>query len=135
MNTTSAAMHPASANTSACTGDGPAVLSPSIVMEVVAETAWNLRSPSQVRSATTGGLATATALELAGRAVLRDAGRSWPLRPGGAGTQRRQASQDEPARRQQHEHVCQHVTERAVRPPRLRRFVNRAAVGAEETLF
>jgi hypothetical protein len=30
------------------------------VMDALPETAWNLRSPSQVRSATTGGFATPT---------------------------------------------------------------------------
>src|SRR5580765_825017 len=138
MNTRSAAMHPASENTSAWTGEGPAALSPSIVMDALPETAWNLRSPCQVRSATTGGFATPTPQELAHRAVLGDAGRPRSLRrattgSGGAttrsgrattGSRRRQAAKREPAERQEHERVRQHVAEYAVRPPRFRRLVN-----------
>ena len=56
MKTTSVAMQPASAKASACTGEGPAALSPSIVIAVAPDTPANFRSPIQVRSATVGGL-------------------------------------------------------------------------------
>ena len=53
---TSVATQPARAQASACTGEGPAALSPSNVVDVAPETPANLRSPIQVRSATIGGL-------------------------------------------------------------------------------
>ena len=69
-------MQPASANARACTGEGPAALSPSIVMEVTPETPENCRPPIHVRSATVGGLLTSGILPDFGPHDARGLGRS-----------------------------------------------------------
>src|SRR4051812_127597 len=111
-------MQPASANARACTGEGPATLSPSMVMEVTPETPENCRPPIHVRSATVGGLLTS--------GILPD----FRSRDGGAGrSQLRTAACDEqPAERQDDEHVRQCMTENAVGSPRFGGRVNELAV-------
>src|SRR5262245_59961607 len=123
--TTSVARQAARANASACTGEGPAELLPSIVMEVEPETPENFRSPIQVRSATVGGL-------LTGR-ILPDFGSRGSSGSSGArslsGSELTAAPrEEEPPERQDDEHVGQRVAEDAVGAPRLRRGVDEFAV-------
>src|SRR5581483_2395194 len=99
--TTSMLMQPASAAASAPTGDGPSTPALSSVKDAVWIVAENLSAPSHVRSAIVGGLLT---LE---------------HRP-----TRERRLQQQPRDRQNDEQVRQHVTERAVRAPRLRARVD-----------
>src|SRR4051795_3560127 len=55
---TSMVMQPASANASACTGDGPATPALSSVIDAGPLVPERIRLPVQVRSTTVGGLAT-----------------------------------------------------------------------------
>src|SRR4030095_1852368 len=57
MSTTSADMQPASPKTSICTGEGPALLSPSTTVVIRALVASKRSASVQTRSATTGGFA------------------------------------------------------------------------------
>src|SRR6185295_5038146 len=128
ISTTSAAMQAASPIAAHCTGEMPALPSPSTTTALPSLNAPKRRSPDHTSSATSGGLASAIR-----RASARGGGaRRLPGLLRGAA---RQALEREPRRGQQHERVGQRVSERAVGTPRLGRFMNRLAERPDHVLL
>src|SRR5438105_8192877 len=110
-------MHPASANTSAWTGEGPSVLLPSMVMPVAPDVPLNLRSPVHVRSATTGGFIR-----------TRDTWLCCGTFDGLVRLERRgQTFDKQPADWKNHKQIRQQVAESAVGTPRFGRLVDHRA--------
>src|SRR5687768_6423719 len=115
MSTTSIAMHPASANASSCTGDGPAALSPSTTVAFVPLVAPKRSASAQISSATTGGLASAIASTDCTRDVSARCGLLYGLSRSGfaAAKERRER---EPPHWERHEQIRQILAVPAVGP-------------------